>query len=198
MDDSVCENCEECKEPCEKRERCPSVYQRLVVALTEAEFEDLSSSEEESPVVEDDDGDEERVPPETKDTVANEDDDYCDGNEEGNDDGDNMQTASKGTQTEAGVWIIPGRQSQTLLEDFERERDVLVASLSGDADYASDKEKKGRPVPVFAPESKAAFGHGCRTPRRSPPAPSRPAKMSGDVGCGERQSQLSVQTALSF
>ena len=93
-----------------------------------------------------------------------------------------MQTASKETQTEAGAWIIPGRQSQTLLEDFERERDLLVASLSGDADYASDKEKKGRPVPVFAPES--ASGRGCRTPRRSPPAPSRPAKMSADVGCG--------------
>jgi len=34
VDDGVCENCEECKEPCEKRERCPSVYQRLVVAST--------------------------------------------------------------------------------------------------------------------------------------------------------------------
>ncbi len=181
----MCENCEECKEPCKKRERCPSVYQRLVVASTEAKFEDLSSSEEESPVVDDDDdGDEKRVPPETKDTVANEDDDNCNGNHDGNDVGDNMQTASKETQTEAGAWIIPGRQSQTLLEDFERERDVPIASLSGHADYASDKEKKGRPVPVFAPEHEAASGHGWRTPR-SPPAPLRPVKMSADVGCGD-------------
>jgi hypothetical protein len=83
------------------------------------------------------------------------------------------------------AWIIPGRQSQTLLEDFERERDVPVASLSdGDADYALDKEKKGRPVPVFAPEHEAVSGHGWRTPR-SPPAPSRPVKMSADVGCGD-------------
>ena len=109
VDDGVCENCEECKEPCEKRERCPSVCQRLVVASAEAEFEDLSSSEEGSPFVDDDDGNE------TKDTVANEKDDDCDGNDECNDDGDNMQTASKETQTEAGAWIIPGPVSYTHL-----------------------------------------------------------------------------------
>jgi hypothetical protein len=72
----------------------------------------------------------ESQPPETrKETVANKDDDDYDGNgdndnnddDDNNDKGDNddnMQTASKGTQTEVGAWIIPGRQSQTLLEDF--------------------------------------------------------------------------------
>jgi hypothetical protein len=110
VDDCVCENCEECKEPCEKQERGPSVYQRLVVASTEAEFEDLSSSKEESPVVDDNDGDKKRVPPETKETVANKDNNGNDDddNDDEDDDGDNMQTASKGTQTEAGAWINPG------------------------------------------------------------------------------------------